>query len=73
MNQHRGDNWAWGITFALWFAGMVPLTLLWNAHPFGAGTADEVYGFGLYLVAFFYFLALIPLRRRVELGLKAKR
>jgi hypothetical protein len=59
----------WFLTFVVWIAGVVPIYLLWNYHP-SPEWVDELLGFAVYLVAFFYILALLPIRSWVSSWLR---
>ena len=52
----------WPITFLIWGCGAAVIYFLWNINPFANDTADTAFGFVLYVVAFFYFFAIAPIR-----------
>jgi len=53
----------WFITFIIWFAGCYIIYQVWE---WAASKDYWVISFGLYVVAFFYFLALGPLKNEVS-------
>lgn len=55
-----GAGSAWGLAIAIWLAGAAILAALWEWHP-RSQVLDVLLGTLLYIVAFFYFLALAPL------------
>jgi membrane protein YdbS with pleckstrin-like domain len=52
---------AWTIAIVIWLAGAAVLAVLWQWHP-KSELLDVLLGFVLYVVAFFYILALPVLR-----------
>jgi uncharacterized membrane protein YfcA len=63
------ENKAWYIAIGIWLAGAAVLYWLWHSH-FANDVLDTIFGFVLYLIAFFYFLALFPIRERVARWLR---
>lgn len=59
------DNRYWLATFVIWGAGAVIIWFAWHWHPRNQAL-DLVWGFILYLVAFFYVFTLGLLRAAVE-------
>jgi hypothetical protein len=55
-------NKCWAVTFAIWFAGVGVLWLIWNTRVFASEVAETIFGLILFLVGFLYFLALRPIR-----------
>ena len=66
--QGAKENWIWAITFAIWAAGIWPIEKLWYFQPFGNQGLNAVFGYAVYVAAFFYVFALIPIRKFVGLG-----
>ena len=61
-NLNIEHKWVWPITFIIWGAGCGVIYLLWTTKLFANDTAESVFGFVLFIVAFFYFLAIGPIR-----------
>lgn len=59
------ENKVWLVTFALWGLSAVPLYLLWNYH-FPNDLIDQIWGFVLYVVAFAWFVLIMPIKAFVE-------
>jgi hypothetical protein len=59
------DNKVWGITFFIWLIGCGFIYILDKWH-FHIALIDTLYGFTIYIVAFFYFLALGPIREFID-------
>jgi hypothetical protein len=57
-------NQIWLITFVLWLVGASFIYILWNFH-ISNDILDTLWGFLLYLVAFFYPLTLHPIHNAV--------
>jgi len=55
------DRMAWALAIAIWLVGAMALAVLWQWHP-RSQVLDIAMGFVLYVAAFFYFLALMPIR-----------
>jgi hypothetical protein len=66
----NNDNLVWSISFLMWGVGGVSIYFLWNIRMFTHDTAESIFGFVLYVVAFFYVLALYPIKLRVEYWLR---
>jgi hypothetical protein len=60
------ENKVWLVTLVIWGIGVGAIALLWNQRVFVSDLAESVFGFILYIVAFFYFLAVMPIRSFVE-------
>lgn len=60
------DNKIWLVTFAIWIVGAGAIAFIWEQRVFVNDIAESVFGFALYIVAFFYFLAAMPIRSFVE-------
>ena len=63
-------KWVWPITFLIWGIGCGVIYLLWTTKLFANDTAESIFGFVLFIVAFFYFLAIGPIRDYVSEKLK---
>ena len=59
------DNKIAFITIAIWIWGAIPIYLLWNFH-FKNEFLDSVWGLAIYLVAFSYFIVLVPIHRALR-------
>lgn len=62
----NNDNKIWLFTFSIWGAGAAVIYFLWNTRVFVSDSAEGAFGFVLYIVAFFYFLALGPIRNVIS-------
>ena len=54
------------VTAAIWLAGAGIIYWLWYTRVFVSDTAESIFGFVLYGVAFFYVFAFFPIREFVE-------
>lgn len=59
------ENKIWLTTFTLWGLCAVPLYWLWNWH-FPNDLLDTIWGFVLYIVAFGFFVLILPIKVFVE-------
>ncbi|WP_404402885.1 hypothetical protein [Pelagibacterium halotolerans] len=59
------DGNIWAVTFAIWMVGVGILYVFWNFH-FPNDMVDLIWGGALYIIAFFYVLALGPIRDFVD-------
>lgn len=50
--------WTWALAIAIWLAGAAVIYKLWYARVFANSILEASFEFALYLVAFFYALAL---------------
>jgi len=64
--NHHENKLAWPVTFLIWGAGFFVIYLLWGARVFVNDFAESIFGFALYIVAFFYFLAIGPIKGWVD-------
>ena len=60
------ENKTWAVTFAIWAMGAAIIWALWDARVFVSDFVEDTFEFVLYVIAFFYFLALGPIRDFVE-------
>ena len=56
------DRKVWTVALAIWLAGVAVLHVAWYSRLFVSDALETVWGLALYVVAFFYFLALWPIR-----------
>ena len=64
MRDRARENWQFAVTFGIWLLGLLPLSWLWYLRL--SPVLEEVYGFAVYLIAFFYFVALGPIHAVVK-------
>ena len=63
--KRRAESTRWMLTFVIWAAGCVVLWGAWEWQKSVRGALGEIIAFALYIVMFFYFLALGPIRNWV--------
>lgn len=63
-SQDRLSNKAFTIAVVIWGFTCVPIYWLWHWHP-EPEWVDEVLGFVLYIVAFFWIFVLFPIKNAV--------
>jgi hypothetical protein len=64
--KDRRERKAWAFTFVIWGIGVAVLWMLWSNRVFVNDIAEAIFGFILYVVAFFYLLALWPIYHLVD-------
>lgn len=55
----------WLVSVVVWLAGAVGIYVLWSLH-FRNGSLDTIWGFIVYLLAFFYFVVFFPIYNAVS-------
>ena len=58
MGKRPSSNFEQLVGIAIWCLGLIPIYYLWNTRIFVHDTMESLFGFALYIIAFFYFLAL---------------
>jgi len=64
VTKETRQQWVWPLTWLIWGGGII--YFLWNSRIFVNEAAESTFGFVLYIVAFFYVLAMHPIRSWVD-------
>ena len=57
----KKQNLIWTLSIGVWLAGAVLVAIAWNTLP-----RNTLIDLVLYLIAFMYFMALIPIKNWIE-------
>jgi hypothetical protein len=64
------DTKKWVLAFGIWGVGILIIYQLWYTRVFVNEAVETAFGFVLYVIAFFYALALFPIAEWIDGQLK---